>query len=62
MSKRKPSGNCRRCQRATYNKDRICPKCNGELNQIAHDLDLLKRYPHIVEPFDEEDWLKRGLE
>lgn len=55
MGKHNPTGSCRRCGKATYNKDRIRPQCQTALNQVAHDLDLLERYPHIVEPADESD-------
>lgn len=62
MSKKQnPRGNCRRCGHLCRGKHRICHRCKRVLHQVAHDLDLLKRFPDIIQEFDEEDMYNEGL-
>lgn len=62
MSKKNPSGSCRMCGKATYNKYRICPQCQSELSRINQALNLIKRFPEAVEIVDETDEFNEGLE
>ena len=62
MSKKySPRGNCRRCGQMCKGKFRICAGCKRALHQVAHDLDLLKRFPDVVREFNEEDMYDEGL-
>ena len=59
--KRSPRGSCRRCGQMCKGKHRICSGCKNALQQVAHDLDLLKRFPDVVQEFNEEDMYDEGL-
>ena len=63
MSKKQnPRGSCRRCGLMCRGKYRICSKCKDALNQVAHDLELLKRFPNVIREFNEEDMYNEGLD